>query len=197
MLHLSYPSQNFQAQSTRMWVGMCTRKFLRSLKDPYGSRGKKGMILEKKADFCLLPSCSWEEVWIPNSFSFSPYSSVSQKPDLFFLTTTRGSPTACGSLLVSLYITIYICTYSKILRSLLRKEIYSGKGRYFPCKDNIKGRQGHVRALVFKKSLPTEISEGLCFQINCMLLSLASGHGIKTDEPTKQHRAAPASSHHQ
>lgn len=41
--------------------------------------------------------------------------------------------------------------------------------------------------LVFKEKLPTEINEGLCFQINCTLLSLASGHGIKSDEPTKQH----------
>lgn len=106
--------------------------------------------------------------------------------DLFFL-TTKGSPIVCGSLVVSLYITIHVCIYSRILGCLLRKEICSGKGRYFPSRDNIKGGQGYVRALVFKKNLPTEISQGLCFQINCMLLSLASGHGIKTDEPTKQH----------
>lgn len=79
----------------------------------------------------------------------------------------------------------------------LTKEICNGKGIHFPCKYYFKGSQGQIRPLVFKEKLPTEINEGLCFQINCMLLSLASGHGIKSDEPTKQHWAAPVNSHHQ
>lgn len=65
----------------------------------------------------------------------------------------------------SLHITIYICIYSRILRYSLRKEICSGKWRYFPCRDNIKGRQGHVGALVFKKILPTEISHASVLSI--------------------------------
>jgi len=72
------------------------------------------------------------------------------------------------------------------LRSLLTEEIYNGKERYFPYKFNFKGSQGQIRPLVFKEKLPTEINEGLRFQINCTLPSLASGHGIKSDEPTKQ-----------
>lgn len=115
--------------------------------------------------------------------------------DLFF-PTMKGSPTACGSLLVFLYITIYVCIYTEFWDNFSGKRSVVEKKDIFHV-EKFKGRWGHVGALVFKKNLPAEVSQGLCFQINCMLLSLVSGHGIKTDEPTKQHWAAPESSHHQ
>lgn len=112
------------------------------------------------------------------------------KSDHFVLMTVRGSPISYGSLLIALH--GLMGKWSSQKRSIMEKEHIFHVNTILKV---VRDRSG--LPLVFKEKLPTEINEGLCFQINCTLLSLASGHGIKSDEPTKQHWAAPVNSHHQ
>lgn len=95
-----------------------------STKDPYNSREifflKKAWSWKKGSFLSFVLPVHGKRSESQTPFAFHLTHQCPRNSDLFF-PATKESPTACGSLLVSLYITICVCIYSKILRYLLRK----------------------------------------------------------------------------
>lgn len=151
-------------------------------RDPCNSREKKGNFLS------LVLSVHGKRSGSQTACPFCLAYPVPPESDLLFPTTGRGSPIAYPLLSLCIFL-----QQEEFWDPFSQKRSTVEKEDIFHVKTILK----EVRPLVFKEDLSAGISGGLCFQINCMLLSLASGHRIKSDEPTKQHWAAPANSHHQ
>lgn len=87
----------------------------------------ESMILKKRQLFVSCPSCSWEEVCIPNSFSFSPFSSV-PKIQISFSLQRRDHlqlVILCWSLCILQHIFAYIAEFWGVFsgkRSVVEKE---------------------------------------------------------------------------